>query len=119
MTHTAGLGRQDKLLDSAEFEAVFGHRKSLHGKYFSFHALGNTHGRPRLGLAVSRRVSKKAVQRNRIKRQVRESFRLQVGLASLDFVVVAKAGSAEQENQRLRMELDGLWHRASKKCENY
>lgn len=121
MTHVTAtsLGRQRKLLNSAEFSAVFSHRKSAHGKYFSVHALSNALDHPRVGLAVSRRVSKKAVQRNRIKRQIRESFRLQVELPAIDFVVVAKVGCAEQENLVLRMELDKLWYKASKKCGNY
>ncbi len=115
-----GLGRQCKLLNGAEFGAVFSHRKSIHGKYFRVHVLGNDLSRARVGLAVSKRVSKKAVQRNRIKRQIRESFRLHsFELSEIDFVVVAKVGCAEQENQKLRVELDGLWYKASKKCKNY
>ncbi|WP_423909255.1 ribonuclease P protein component [Candidatus Spongiihabitans sp.] len=116
----ASLGRQRRLLNSAQFSAVFAHRKSIHGKYFSIHATRNALDHPRLGLAVSRRVSKKAVQRNRIKRQIRESFRLHlVKLPAIDLVVVTKAGCAEQVNQALRVELDRLWYRASEKCENY
>lgn len=113
------LGRQYKLLNSVEFSAVFSHRKSSYGQYFSVHVLRNALDHPRVGLAVSRRVSKKAVQRNRIKRQIRESFRLLGALPEIDFVVVAKVGCAEQENQVLRAELDKLWYRASKKCGNY
>ncbi len=120
----AGLGRQYKLLNNAQFSAVFGHRKSTHGRYFSVHTLNNELGHARLGLAVSKRVSKKAVQRNRIKRQIKASFRLHsvdfgVELPAIDFVVVAKIGCAGQENQTLRGELDNLWCRASKKCKNY
>ncbi len=71
-----------------------------------------------MGLTVSRRVSKKAVQRNRIKRQIRESFRLnRKDLPSIDFVVVSKVGCESQENRRLRIELDMLWNKASQKCE--
>ncbi len=115
----AGLGRQYKLLNSAEFAAVFSHRKSFYGKYFSVHVVRNGLDYPRMGLTVSKRVSKKAVQRNRIKRQIRESFRLQrMALPALDFVVVTKLGCAEQVNRALRVELDKLWDRASKKCEN-
>ncbi|WP_424946803.1 ribonuclease P protein component [Candidatus Spongiihabitans sp.] len=111
------LGRQRKLLTNAQFSAVFDHRKSIHGKYFSIHVAGNALDHPRLGLAVSRRVSKKAVQRNRIKRQIRESFRLRlVELPTIDLVVVAKAGGAEQANQALRRELDKLWYRAAERC---
>ena len=115
----AGLGRQRKLLNSTEFGAVFSNRKSIHGKFFSVHVVRNGLDHPRVGLTVSRRVSKRAVQRNRIKRQIRESFRLrQAELSSIDFVVTAKVGSAEQVSKMLREELDKLWSRASVKCEN-
>ncbi len=118
MPHTAaGLGHQQKLLNSAEFKAVFSHKSSVHGKFFSVHAVRNSLGFPRLGLTVSRRVSKKAVQRNRIKRQIRESFRLnRKGFSDMDgacdYIVVCKTGGAEQENRVLREEIDGLWTRS-------
>ncbi len=120
MPHAAaGLGRQRKLLNSAQFGVVFNNRKSTHGKFFSVHVVKNVFDHSRVGLAVSRRVSKKAVQRNRIKRQIRESFRLQqTELPPIDFVVTAKVGCAEQVSVVLRTELDKLWNRASKKCEN-
>lgn len=110
------LGRQNKLLTSAHFKAVFGQKKSLHGKFFSIHARHNELDRPRLGITVSKRVSKRAVQRNRIKRQIRESFRLfGADLSSYDYIVVAKMGGAEQLNKQLRAELDWMWPRILKK----
>ena len=67
---------------------------------------------PRLGLAVSRKVSPRAVCRNRIKRQVRESFRHHMHkFASLDLVVIAKPPAARAESSQLRAELTQLWQR--------
>lgn len=76
----------------------------------------------RLGMAVSRKVSKKAVERNRIKRQVRESFRLfnsaprpvsQSAPLFMDIVVVAKPSAASAGNDLIRTELDRVWSRAA------
>lgn len=67
---------------------------------------------PRLGLVVSRRVSTKAVVRNRIKRQVRESFRLhRVALGTFDIVVAAQAAAARASNAELSLSLQRHWKR--------
>ena len=91
----------------------------MHGAHFIAHVASNGLGFPRIGLAVSRRVSKRAVERNRIKRIIRDSFRHhQHELGAIDYIVVAKSGAAEQLNRVLRSELDKLWARARGKCEN-
>ena len=95
----AGLGRQKKLLNGAQFRQVFRHKNSVHGKHFGVHGTGNSEPYSRLGITVSKRVSKKAVQRNRIKRQIRESFRMhQKDLGPREVVVVPL--KAEAENAR-------------------
>ena len=66
----------------------------------------------RLGMAVSRRVSKLAVVRNRIRRQIRETFRLQrAGLPCFDVLIIARTTAATQDNRVLREELLQLWRR--------
>ena len=51
---------------------------------------------PRLGLIVSKKVSKKAVERNKLKRRLREIFRLnQNSLDSFDIVIIAKQNAAD------------------------
>jgi len=77
----------------------------------------------RLGMAVSRKVSKKAVERSRIKRQLRDSFRhfqaLQkakgADLPGIDFVAVAKPAAGTADNNTLRREIDSLWKRATRR----
>ncbi len=62
----------------------------------------NDVGHARLGLAVSRKVSRKAVVRNRIKRCTREVFRLHhQDLCALDFVVVAYPESVRATGREL------------------
>lgn len=57
----------------------------------------------RLGLAVSRKVSTRAVVRNRIKRALREQFRLlRPQLQPGDCVVVARSGAATATSMQLR-----------------
>jgi len=114
---TAVFEPRHRLLKGSEFKAVFDCRKRFHCTFFSFHLMPNQADCHRLGLAVSRKVSKKAVDRNRIKRQVRESFRHFIGINQqtalfLDIVVVAKPAAASVVKSLLRAELDGAWPRA-------
>ncbi|GHA86959.1 ribonuclease P protein component [Cognatilysobacter bugurensis] len=67
----------------------------------------------RLGLAVSRKVDRRAVVRNRIKRGLRESFRAQrTRLAPGEYVVVARPGAAALDAAALQRALLTLLQRA-------
>ncbi|MEZ5436434.1 MAG: ribonuclease P protein component [Pseudomonadales bacterium] len=56
-----------------------------------------------------------AVQRNRIKRQLRESFRRhQHELIGLDIVALARAGLGKLDNAQLRTIIDAQWQRLLK-----
>ncbi len=74
------------------------------------HLKRNGLGHPRLGLCVSRRVSKKAVERNRIKRAIRESFR-RYALADLDMVVVCKPSEKSPSQAQLGAYLQAVWEK--------
>ena len=68
--------------------------------------------RPRLGLAVSRRVDKRAVGRNRIRRIAREVFRTHRDrLPEMDIVVVARPAAANCDNPTLHRSLKTLYSR--------
>jgi len=68
---------------------------------------------PRLGMAVSRQVDKKATARNRIKRVIRESFRrhFAVGGPPVDFVVLPRRECVAICNGQLFQSLDEHWAR--------
>lgn len=102
--------RTARLLSGREFQRVFDHRKAISNSLFRIHhAPAET---ARLGLAVSKRVSPKAVVRNRIRRQIRESFRLKrAELAPCDYIVLARPATATATPTELRTALDQLWQR--------
>ena len=101
-----------RLHKPAEFQAAFKQGKRLHLSLMTVVVATNQSPQPRLGLAVSRKVSPRAVCRNRIKRQIRESFRVhRHKLPALDLVVIAKAPAAKAGNPQLRAELTQLWQR--------
>ena len=54
------------------FDAVFKNGTRASDKFFTYIALPNTLGHARLGIAVSKKSLRRAVDRNRLKRMVRE-----------------------------------------------
>ena len=69
-------------------------------------------GSARMGLAVSRKVSRKAVRRNRIKRIARDSFRHhRAAFPALDILVIARSSADLQDNRTLHAEFVQLWQR--------
>jgi ribonuclease P protein component len=65
---------------------------------------------PRLGLIVSKKCARRAVQRNRIKRQIRESFRLRrATLGNVDIVIMARAAVSAMPNRDIRSLLIKHW----------
>ena len=114
-----GFSRGLRLVNGKQFNAVFDHKRRLHGAHFNIHVAPNELGHARIGLAVSRRVSKKAVERNRLKRIIRDSFRrCQHQLGAVDYVVIVKVGAAKpasEPNLGLRSELDNSWAKARRK----
>lgn len=67
----------------------------------------------RLGTAVAKKILKRAVDRNRVKRLIRESFRLkQHDLAGLDLVVMCARGIDLSNMHQLRDSLDRHWTKA-------
>lgn len=112
----AGFPRARRLTSSAQFGRVFANPLRSSDRYFTLLARHNDGAGARLGLAISRRAAAKAVDRNRLKRLARESFRAQASLPALDYVVVAKAGAAGASNQPLRESLDRHFERLSRKA---
>jgi ribonuclease P protein component len=75
---------------------------------FSVMALPNDANAARMGFTVSKKVDKRSVKRNRIRRRLKEAVRLEgASLAPLavDFVVVARAAALTAAFPRLRSEL--------------
>lgn len=81
-------------------------------KFFTVLTRANDGAEARLGLVVSKKGAKLAVQRNRVKRIIRESFRHSTAeLAGLDFVVLAQPAASKAENKILFDSLAQHWRR--------
>jgi len=111
---------QSRLLRPAEFKQVF--QRSYRSGDSCFRILARPNGflSHRLGMAVAKKAIPTAVARNRIKRVVRESFRVQMGNQTveeaLDFVVLPAAQAAEQSNKALFESLSAHWQKLNKKA---
>jgi ribonuclease P protein component len=74
-----GFGPRARLKDGREFRAVYHEgRKTVGTALILWHRAGDPAAGPRLGLSVSSKVGG-AVRRNRLKRLLREAFRLHRG----------------------------------------
>ncbi|MCZ0927651.1 ribonuclease P protein component [Halomonas janggokensis] len=108
-----GFPRCFRLLNAGDYRYVFEQADlKVHGKGIMALARRNTLGHPRLGLVVSKKNVKLAVDRNRFKRLVRESVRLrQDQLPAVDIVVLARRGVQDMDNDVLYRQLHGMWKR--------
>ncbi|HVX04053.1 MAG TPA: ribonuclease P protein component [Rhodanobacteraceae bacterium] len=107
----AGLPPAARLRRASDFAALR-HAERWQGRHFLLRWLKLPEGNARLGLAVSRKVSKRAVERNRIKRVVRESFRAErEGLPALDILVIPRASAAGAPNPALFADLGLAWRK--------
>ena len=104
------LPRAARLLRPADFAALRGVSQRIATRAFVAEYRHTTLAGVRLGMAVSRRVSKRAVERNRIRRQIRESFRLhRAHLPNVDVLLIARGQAATQVNSALRLDLETIW----------
>jgi ribonuclease P protein component len=91
-----------RLKKASEFARVFAEPQRSTDEFFVVLARRNDTDTARLGLAISRRAARLAVERNRLKRLVREVFRAEPALPPWDFVVMAKAPARSTDNVALR-----------------
>ncbi|WP_447554788.1 ribonuclease P protein component [Vreelandella sp. EE22] len=113
-----GFPRGLRLLSAGDFSHVFEQADlKVHGKGMMALARFSTRGHPRVGLVVSKKNVKLAVDRNRFKRLVRESIRLrQHRLPSVDIVILAKRGVQDIDNDTLARQLHGMWKRLQREA---
>lgn len=109
---TAGFPRDARLRRPSEFAALRTSSGRASGRCFHMRYRDNALGHARLGLAISKRVSKRAVERNRIKRLLRESFRrVRHELPPVDMMVMAREHACGVPGTQLLAELDSLWRK--------
>ncbi|CAD6365174.1 Ribonuclease P protein component [Shewanella putrefaciens] len=104
------------MLTPAQFKSVFSNPIKASSAEITLLAIPNSEQHPRLGLTVAKRYVKRANQRNRIKRIIRDSFRLnQHDIPHLDIVVLVRNGVMEMENAEINKLIEKLWRKLSRR----
>ena len=104
--------RDQRLLTAKDYKRVFARAERSVDRYWTVLARPQAGNKPRLGLAIAKKVVRDASARNRLKRLVRESFRHRATeMLSLDFVVLVRRDAMRATNAALYGSLDKHWRR--------
>ena len=113
------FGKDKRLLDAHDYKAVFDQAQwKVSCKELLCLAIPNGSDSARLGLVIAKKNVKLAVQRNRVKRIIRDSFRQQDTLPNIDVVILARAGLGQLNNQELHQLIGTQWQRLVKKAQS-
>lgn len=113
-----GFPKHRRLLTSSDFDQVFKQVavKAGTGELFLLASPSSSDHAPRLGFIIARKQVKRAVDRNRIKRIVREEFRtLGAGYPDLDIIVMARRGAQQLTRQATHEAARYLFRKLSKR----
>lgn len=113
----ATFGKSRRLLKSSEFSAVFADNCfRVSRPQFLILARPYDGETTRLGLVIGKKNISTAVQRNRIKRLARESFRLQKFDKPLDVIFLARRGADQLDNSQLLQLMQGSWRKLNNRA---
>ncbi len=98
-----------RLLKKTDYDYVFHQAKKVVSPHFIFLYRDNAIGHARLGMALSKKVIAKAHDRSRLKRLIRETFRINHRLPVVDVIVLARSGVAKAQNSELIAGLQHIW----------
>ncbi|MFN5744624.1 MAG: ribonuclease P protein component [Methylococcaceae bacterium] len=116
-TTLLGFPRSRRLTSSADFQRVFDRAAKSSDNQLTVLARANQMNHPRLGLAISKKNIRQANDRNRLKRIIRESFRLnQQNLAGIDFIIMARTAALQADHETLFRSLHKHWAHLVKQC---
>ncbi|HLK70739.1 MAG TPA: ribonuclease P protein component [Steroidobacteraceae bacterium] len=113
-----GLPPERRLRRAADFKRLYAQGRRLNAEGFTAVIQPNSAGNARLGLSVAARLVRRAVQRNRVRRLIRESFRQhQQHLPAMDIVVGLRSSPRDVDNAQLRRSLEKLWQKITTACD--
>lgn len=96
----------------ADFEQVFVSGQLVRGRSLAVRVLERGEGPARVGFAIGKRLDKRAVVRNRVRRRLREAIRPLPLRDGYDVVVLGRRSALTASFSALREDVDGLLRRA-------
>jgi len=112
------FSRDYRLSNAADYQYVFADARRFGNANFTLLVRANSLGHPRLGLAIAKKSVRLAVNRNRIKRLIRESFRHEISdLPSIDIIAMCRTSAVELPSPEIRTQLETQWRYIRKKLQ--
>lgn len=105
------MPKSHRLHKADEFSAVIRFRCVATGDFLQIYAKPNNINYPRLGLIVAKKIARRAVDRNRVKRLLREFFRVNHQnhvIVNMDWVIRLRRPIARDETRCLTTEAKTL-----------
>ena len=111
------FSKDKRLLKASEFQDVFDTNtfKIAHPKLLML-AKFNDREKSRLGLVVGKKNIPSAVDRNYVKRIVRETFRLEYFIQQIDVVFLARKDAHKLSSEDMTLLLQQSWCRLQQRC---
>lgn len=109
------LPRENRLKKKKDFERVFKIGKGCGGPFLFLKFYNNNLKVSRFGFVVSAKVSKKAVTRNKIKRQLREIIRLKLVKikTGYDFIILTNPGIVKKDYREIDKAITDIFQKAN------
>ncbi len=101
-------------LVSAQIKAVFGQKNSFYGQTMAVWVAASSDADRKVGVIVSKRTFRRAVDRNRAKRLMREAFRLSAPalVAGVHLVLIARSGIKDKKCAEVMKDFERIAKRA-------
>ncbi len=108
------LPKEHRLKKEKDFEKIVKQGESHSDNFLVLKFLKNDLGTSRIGFAVGKKISKKAVVRNKLKRRLREAVKIYLPKLKSDYDLIffSKKGSEKKEFSELKEMIEKLLEKA-------
>lgn len=109
------LPKKNRLTKRKDFDLILKKGKAIKEGFLFFKFLPKKNGDSRFGIIVSKKISKKATVRNKLKRRIRALLRIKIKKLkkNVDGILIALPGLEEKKFQEIEFLIDNLFKRAN------